>query len=41
VLARIKATPFYRLTVSPDRRTILFGASRPGNCDLMLVENFR
>ena len=29
------------LTVSPDRKTVLFTAVKPINRDLMLIENFR
>jgi len=40
-LVSIGATPFHRMGVSPDGRTILFGALRPLDWALMLVENFR
>jgi Tol biopolymer transport system component/predicted Ser/Thr protein kinase len=33
--------PAFGLSVSPDRRTILFTASKPDNADLYLIENFR
>ena len=29
------------LTVSPDRKTVLFTAFKPSTSDLMLIENFR
>ena len=41
VLARIDLSPSIGLTVSPDRRTILYTAYKPINYDLVLVENFR
>jgi Tol biopolymer transport system component len=40
-LVSLGATPFHRLGVSPDGRTILFGALRQPEWALMLVENFR
>ena len=41
VLTRIDSSPSIGLTVSPDRKTILFSAYKPINSDLMLIENFR
>jgi hypothetical protein len=41
VLTRIGSSPSIGLTVSSDRKTILFSAFKPINCDLMLIENFR
>ena len=41
VLARIDLSPSIGLTVSPDRKTILYTAYKPINYDLVLVENFR
>jgi len=40
-LTTIEATPAWRLAVSPDQKTILFGASKPAESDLMLIEDFR
>lgn len=40
-ITTVEATPAWRLAVSPDRKTILFGASKPAESDLMLVEEFR
>jgi eukaryotic-like serine/threonine-protein kinase len=39
-LARIDS-PGPGLTVSPDRKTVLFSAFKPHNSDLMLIDNFR
>jgi Tol biopolymer transport system component/predicted Ser/Thr protein kinase len=41
VLTRIEAQPYLGLTVSPDRKTVLFTVAKPINYDLMLIENFR
>jgi Tol biopolymer transport system component len=41
VLTRIGSSPSIGLTVSSDRKTTLFSASKPINYDLMLIENFR
>ena len=41
LLTRIESQPFLGLTVSPDRKTVLFSVSKPINHDLMLIENFR
>jgi Tol biopolymer transport system component/serine/threonine protein kinase len=42
-IARLDMTvaPGLGLTVSPDRKTILFTAFKPNNADLFLIENFR
>ncbi len=40
-LARIEEDLHYGLTVSPDRKTILFAFRKPSNSDLILIENFR
>jgi serine/threonine protein kinase/Tol biopolymer transport system component len=42
-VARLDMTvaPGLGLTVSPDRKTILFTAFKPNNADLFLIENFR
>jgi Tol biopolymer transport system component len=40
VVTRIDSSPSIGLTVSPDRKTILFTATKPINYDLMLVDNF-
>lgn len=40
-VARVETTLHTGLTVSPDRRTILFSALKPLNHDLVLIENFR
>jgi serine/threonine protein kinase len=37
----VPVAPGLGLTVSPDRKTILFTAFKPQNVDLMLIENFR
>jgi Tol biopolymer transport system component/serine/threonine protein kinase len=37
----VPVAPGAGLTVSPDRKTILFTAFKPNNADLMLIENFR
>ena len=37
----VMVAPGLGLTVSPDRKTILFTAFKPNNADLMLIENFR
>ncbi len=37
----VPVTPGAGLTVSPDRKTILFTAFKPNNADLFLIENFR
>jgi Tol biopolymer transport system component/predicted Ser/Thr protein kinase len=41
LLTRIEAQPYLGLTVSPDRKTVLFTVAKPINYDLMLIENFR
>jgi Tol biopolymer transport system component len=41
LLTRIEAQPYPGLTVSPDRKTVLFTVAKPINYDLMLIENFR
>jgi hypothetical protein len=41
LLLDIEARPSFGLTVSPDRKTVLFCAYGPQNQDLMLIENFR
>jgi Tol biopolymer transport system component/predicted Ser/Thr protein kinase len=41
VVARVEGKLDLGLTVSPDRKTLLFSVSKPLNYDLMLVENFR
>jgi hypothetical protein len=40
-LAFIDTNPDFGLSVSPDRRAILFAAWRPVSSDLFLIENFR
>ena len=40
-VAPIRAPPFYGLTVSPDRRYLLYSQVDEQRSDLMLVENFR
>jgi len=40
-VARIQATLWLGLTVSPDRKTILFTQYKQTNDDLVLIENFR
>jgi len=40
-LTEFKGRVFLGLTVSPDRKTLLFTSLKPSNADLMLVENFR
>jgi hypothetical protein len=40
-VATVDVAPFFGLTVSPDRRTILLTARNPPNDDLMLIEGFR
>jgi eukaryotic-like serine/threonine-protein kinase len=37
----VPVAPGLGLTVSPDRKTILFTAFKPNNADLFLIENFR
>lgn len=39
-LARVPS-PFWGLTVSPDRKTILYASQKPGDSNLMMIENFR
>ena len=41
LLSRIETYPGLGLTVSPDRRTVLFAAANPAGTDLMLIENYR
>jgi hypothetical protein len=41
MLSGIEQTLALGLTVSPDRKTFLFGITNPANSDLMLIENFR
>ncbi len=41
VVAPLNILPTLGLTVSRDGRTILFGATKPPNDDLFLIENFR
>jgi Tol biopolymer transport system component len=41
VLSKIDVIPYWRLAASPDRKTILFGASQPVGADLMMIPNFR
>jgi hypothetical protein len=41
LIVNIDARPTHGLTISPDRKTILFSAYKPENQDLMLIENFR
>ena len=41
VLNSVDLRPVQGLTVSPDRKTILYSAVAASNADLMLVENFR
>jgi Tol biopolymer transport system component/predicted Ser/Thr protein kinase len=42
-VARVEApvAPIFGLSVSPDRKTMLFTASKPEDVDLFLIENFR
>jgi Tol biopolymer transport system component len=40
VLSKIDR-PGHGLSVSPDRKTVLFTAFKPHSSDLMLIENFR
>ena len=40
-LAGIEASPFWRSSASPDGSSVVFGAMKPSNYDLMLIENFR
>ncbi len=40
-LTTVRATPTLRLSVSGSGKTVLFGAAKPANGDLVLVENFR
>jgi hypothetical protein len=40
-LTRMDTEPYWRLAVSPDSRTVLFGATRAMAGDLMLIANFR
>jgi hypothetical protein len=37
----VLVAPGLGLTVSPDRKTILFTAFKPNNADLFLIEDFR
>jgi hypothetical protein len=37
----VPVTPGVGLTVSPDRKTILFTAFKPNDADLYLIEYFR
>jgi hypothetical protein len=37
----IEQGAYYRIAVSPDERTILYGQNDQAGSDLMLVENFR
>jgi hypothetical protein len=41
LIINLDARPYHGLTISPDRKTILFSAHKPQNQDLMLIENFR
>jgi eukaryotic-like serine/threonine-protein kinase len=41
VLTWIENQPRFGLTVSPDRRTVLFTILKPVGIDLMMIENFR
>ncbi len=40
-LAEIEPSPFWRMTATPDGKSVVFGAKRPANSDLMLIEGFR
>ena len=40
-LSGIEHSPGLGLTVSPDRKTVLFTVTKPINRDLMLIENFK
>jgi uncharacterized protein YdeI (BOF family) len=41
VIGDIDARPYQALTISPDRKILLFGAFKLESNDLMLIENFR
>jgi hypothetical protein len=41
LLARIEGQLGLGLSISPDRKTVLFCVGKPINFDLMLIENFR
>jgi hypothetical protein len=41
LLTKFDGTPHLGLTVSPDRKTLLFTNSATSGSDLMLIENFR
>jgi hypothetical protein len=41
LLARFEGQLGLGLTVSPDRKTMLFSVGKPISFDLMLIENFR
>jgi Tol biopolymer transport system component len=41
LLTRIEGDLYYGLSVSPDRKTVLFSKSVASGRDLMLIENFR
>jgi Tol biopolymer transport system component len=40
-MTTVDVVPAWRLTVSPDGRTVVFGARKPANSDLMWIEDFR
>lgn len=40
-IASLEGKPQWGLTVSPDRRYVLYSAATPAESDLMLVDNFR
>jgi hypothetical protein len=41
LLGKIEGSPTQGMTVSPDRKTILFGSYGTSGADLMMIENFR
>lgn len=41
LLTKIEGVPFLGLSVSPDRKTILFSKSVSIGANLMLIENFQ
>jgi hypothetical protein len=41
LLTKIEGYPSYGLSVSPDRKTILFSKSATSGADLMMIENFQ
>jgi eukaryotic-like serine/threonine-protein kinase len=40
-LTMVHAAPNLRLSVSPSGKAVLFGAAKPADADLVLIENFR